>query len=69
MRLIKLFHKIKIARVRKGETPIPPLSPHEQYGIYGEDEFAYEMRNLLPDCKMKRNIIIESDEGNAEIDL
>lgn len=69
MGLFKLFHKIKIAHVRRQELPIPPVSPKKQYGTYGEDEFAYEMKHLLPDCQMKRNIIVESDDGDAEIDF
>lgn len=69
MGLLKLFHKIKISCIRRQEVPIPPFSPQKQYGSYGEDEFAYEMEHLLPDCRMKRNIIIESDDGDAEIDF
>ena len=49
-----------------------PLIPHttqaKKYGEWGEDEFVYAIHSLLPDCKIKWNIIIRIIEGNAEID-
>ena len=62
------FHKIKIGFVRMGESTIPYVSEKKLYGNCGEDEFTYMLSKKLPSCKIKRNIIISTTEGNAEID-
>jgi hypothetical protein len=54
--------------IRAGESSIPYVSEAKRYGNYGEDEFTYMIRRELPSCKIKRNIIISTIEGNAEID-
>ena len=50
------------------ESSIPYTSQAKKYGDWGEDEFVYAIRSRLPDCKIKKNIIIQTSEGNAEID-
>lgn len=50
------------------EPSIPYTTQAKQYGDAGEDEFVDAIRSLLPDCNIKKNIIIQTAEGNAEID-
>ena len=68
MGLRSFFHKIKIGFTRMGEPSIPYTTAAKKYGNWGEDEFTYAIWSRLPDCKTKKNIIIQSLEGNAEID-
>lgn len=68
MGLRSFFHKIKIGFVRKSEPSLPYTTQAKKYGDWGEDEFISAIHYRLPDCKIKRNIIIETTEGNAEID-
>jgi len=68
MGLWNLFHKIKIGFTRRDEPSIPRATSAKQYGDWGEDTFIYAVQDRLPDCKIKKNIIIQSAEGNAEID-
>ena len=62
------FHKIKMGFVRAGESSIPYVNEAKRYGNYGEDEFTYRLRRELPSCKIKRNVVISTPDGNAEID-
>lgn len=62
------FHKIGIGFTRLGENSIPHTTPAKRYGNWGEDEFIYHMKNHLPNCQIKRNIVIHTLDGNAEID-
>ena len=68
MGLRSFFHKIKIGFTRMGEPSIPYTTAAKKYGDWGEDEFVYAIQSRLPDCKIKKNIIIQTSEGNAEID-
>ena len=68
MGLRSFFHKIKIGFKRMGESSIPYTTQAKKYGDLGEDEFVFAIRSRLPDCKIKKNIIIQTSEGNAEID-
>lgn len=63
-----LFHKIKMGFIRAGESSIPYVDEAKRYGNYGEDEFTHILRKALPSCKIKRNVVISTNEGNAEID-
>ena len=47
---------------------IPHVSDAKRYGSSKEMAFAYYLQEELPDCKMKQNILIHTDDGNAEID-
>ena len=62
------FHKIKMVFVRAGESSIPYVNEAKRYGNYGEDAFTYMLRRELPSCKIKRNVVISTTDGNAEID-
>ena len=62
------FHKIKMGFVRGTETSIPYVSFEKRYGNYGEDEFVYFLKQALPTCRIKKNVVINTTEGNAEID-
>ena len=62
------FHKIKMGFVRLREPSIPYVNEAKHYGNYGEDAFTYMLRRKLPACKIKRNVIISTPDGNAEID-
>lgn len=68
MGLRNLFHKLKTGITRLFEKPLPSVSAIKKYGNLGEDEVICALQSLLPKCKIKRNIIIRSAEGNAEID-
>ena len=68
MGLRSFFHKIKIGFTRMSEPSIPYTTAAKKYGDWGEDEFVYAIQSRLPDCKIKKNIIIQTSEGNAEID-
>lgn len=68
MGLRSFFHKIKIGFARMGESSIPYTTQAKKYGDWGEDEFVYAIESRLPGCKIKKNIIIQTSEGNAEID-
>lgn len=68
MGLRSFFHKIKIGFTRKGEPSIPYTSEAKKYGDRGENEFVDAVRSRLPDCRIKKNIMIQTPEGNAEID-
>ncbi len=62
------FHKIKMVFVRAGESSIPYVNEAKRYGNYGEDEFTYMLRRELPSCKIKRNVVVSTADGNAEVD-
>ena len=62
------FHKIGIGFTRLGENSIPHTTQAKRYGNWGEDEFIYHIKNHLPNCQIKRNIVINTLDGNAEID-
>lgn len=68
MGIISFFHKIKTGFTRIGEPSLPYTTQTKKYGDCGEDEFAHAIQSRLPDCKIKKNIIIQAAEGNAEID-
>lgn len=62
------FHKIKIGFIRAGEPSLPYVDSVKRYGNYGEDEFIEMIRDELPSCEIKRNVMVSSPKGNAEID-
>lgn len=64
----KIFHKIGIGLKRKFQKSIPSVEPEKLYGKQGELKFFEELKNVLPSCEMKNNIIVSSDKGDAEID-
>jgi len=68
MGLRSFFHKIKIGFARMGEPSLPHTTQAKKYGDLGEDEFVYAIQSRLPACASKKNIIIQTIEGNAEID-
>lgn len=68
MEIKAFFHKIKTGFVRMSESSIPYTPPEKQYGNRGEDGFVSVLKTLLPDCRIKRNVVIQTPEGNAEID-
>ena len=63
------FHKIKMFFIRAWEPSIPYVDEAKRYGNYGEDKFTYMLRSELPSCKIKRNVVISTPDGNAEIDF
>lgn len=68
MGIKEIFHKIKAGFTRCFGTPVPRVSDAKRYGDSGEDDFVSELRQWLPSCKIKRNIMILTLDGNAEID-
>lgn len=68
MGIRSFFHKIRIGFIRRREPAIPYIDEAKRYGNKGEDTFVGMLRRELPGCKVKRNIIINTPEGNAEID-
>ncbi len=63
-----LFHKIKIFCARRRGRSLPPISSEKLYGDAGEEEVTAELREALPDCRMKRNVIVDASGQTAEID-
>ena len=68
MEFKKAFHKIKIGFDRMWEESIPWVSDEKKYGNDGEKYVFGEIKKRLPNCQIKQNIIIQTSEGNAEID-
>lgn len=59
----------KIHRARNAQkVKINPLSEAEIHGVIGERAATSEILALLPDARIKNNVIISSARGNAEID-
>lgn len=68
MGILNFFKKIKIGFKRWGESTIPYVSAEKRFGNIGEDDFVSLLKRYIPSCKIKRNVVIETSEGNAEID-
>lgn len=68
MGISEFFHKIGVGFTRLGENSIPYTSDAKRYGNWGEDEFVHRIKTYLPNCQIKRNVVIQTLEGNAEID-
>lgn len=68
MCIIEFFHKIKIGFIRKAEPSVPYISLAKMYGNDGEKSTVERLKTLLPECRIKQNVIVESVDGNAEID-
>ena len=68
MGLKNLIRKIKTGFIRKAQAPLPFVSKTKLYGDFGEDQFVYELRHILPYGEIKSNVIIHSEYGDAEID-
>ena len=68
MGLRHFFHKVKLFFKRSFGSSIPYTTKKKSYGDIGEDKLVYDIRSRLPNCKIKRNILIQTEEGNAEID-
>lgn len=64
----RFFHKIKIILARLFEPSLPYIPEEKQYGNNGENEFFHDIQARLPNAKIKRNIVIQTLDGNAEID-
>lgn len=68
MGLKNLFHKIKTGFARLSGKSIPNISSTKRYGDSGEESFIGKLKTELPFSRIKRNIIINTSYGNAEID-
>lgn len=68
MGLKEFFHKIGVSFARWGENSLPHTSNAKRYGNRGEDEFVCQLKTYLPNCQIKRNILVQTPDGNAEID-
>ena len=68
MGICSLIHRIRMGFIRARETPLPHVNEAKRYGNYGEDQFVCILRSSLPSCKIKRNVVIFTPDGNAEID-
>lgn len=68
MGLKSFFHKLKTGFVRLGGTSIPYVSSTKRYGDNGERIFINALTRALPLSQIKNNIVINTLEGNAEID-
>ncbi|MBR5272358.1 MAG: NERD domain-containing protein [Clostridia bacterium] len=64
----KFFHKIKIIILRKFGRSLPSTSQAKDYGNLGENNFTALIKKELPQCKVKKNVVISTVDGNAEID-
>ena len=68
MGLKNFFHKIKTGFARLSGKSIPNISSTKRYGDSGEESFIGKLKTELPFSRIKRNIIINTSYGNAEID-
>lgn len=68
MGIKNFFHKIKVGFARLMGKSIPYVSSTKRYGDNGEDYFIDELKKMLPFLRIKRNIIIDALDENAEID-
>ena len=69
MGIQKFFHKIIVGFIRLLAPSIPKTDDKKKYGSSGENDFIKDIKAYLPDCKIKRNVIIHtSNRENAEID-
>ena len=68
MWLKSFFHKIKTGFARLSGKSIPNISSTKRYGDSGEESFIGKLKTELPFSRIKRNIIINTSYGNAEID-
>ncbi len=68
MGLKSFFHKIKTGFARLSGESIPYISSTKRYGDSGEESFIGKLETKLPFSRIKRNIIINTSYGNAEID-
>ena len=68
MGLKSFFHKIKTGFARLSGKSIPYISSTKRYGDSGEESFIGKLKTKLPFSRIKRNIIINTLYGNAEID-
>lgn len=68
MKIRQFFHKFKMVFVRAAEQSIPNIDEAKRFGNDGEDKFEEMLKHELSSCKMKRNVVITTQEGNAEID-
>lgn len=64
----KFFYKIKTHFARIGGNPLLYVPEYKRYGDSGEYIFNEKLYSVLPDCKIKNNVIINNEYGNAEID-
>ena len=68
MGIRSFFRSIKTGVSRILAPSVPRVTMAKKYGDMGEDEFADELQVCLPDCRIKKNVIIQTEDGNAEID-
>lgn len=65
----EFFHKIAIGFVRVFEKSIPTISEIKHHGNDGELCFLHRLQKALPNCQVKNNIAVYTNEGNTEIDF
>lgn len=68
MCLKKFFHKLKIGFVRRRGRSIPYVSSTKRYGDNGERILIGQLTKALSLSQIKSNVIINTLDGNAEID-
>lgn len=68
MKIKNFFHKLKIGFVRLKGASIPYVSSAKKYGENGEKYFTDALKNALPSSQIKNNVVINTQDGNAEID-
>ena len=65
-----LFHKIGVGLKRAfSSNSIDTISEEKMYGNDGEIEVEEELQRLLPDSIIKSNVMVNTPNGNCEIDL
>ena len=66
--IFTFIHRIRMGIIREHEAVIPLAPEAKRYGEQGENEFSRKLLNALPACKIKRNVMISTPMGDAEID-
>lgn len=66
--IIKFFCSIKLFFSRCFGISLPYVTEQKYYGMEGEKELSKKILKQIPSCRIKNNVIIQTKEGNAEID-
>lgn len=66
--LKKLFYNVILFFARCFGDSLPYVSEQIYYGTAGEEELSQRILRQLPSCHIKNNVIIQTKDGNAEID-
>lgn len=65
---MSLLKKLKLIFTRFAGNTLPIESGKKKYGNNGEDFLNENLKELLPECQIKRNVFIKTEKTTGEID-